>query len=121
MKLAVYFGLDTTPFVINWEKALLDFHHYIRFDDCYWDWFMHTDDPTRVNINPVPGVTHYLCYSKCSENEIPLDMFGMRFPVVDFRKTFNFPVVNKTCECGAEKAHGKNTGHATWCPKWSKY
>lgn len=121
MKLAIYFGLDTAPYTVSWDKPLLDFHHYLKFDDKYWSWFMHTDNPAGVQINPVPGVSHYLLYSNCGENGIPYDMFGMRFPVVDFRKTFGFPVIKKDCECGAEKAHGQQTGHATWCPKWSKY
>lgn len=121
MKLAVLFGLDTVPFLVDWDKPLMDFHHFFSFDGKYWQWTVHDKDPTYMGGKVVPGADQYLLYGKCDIGAVPMDIFGMRQPIPDFKAMFKIFTTSKVCECGAEKAHGKNTGHATWCPLWSKY
>lgn len=120
MKLAIYFGLDTPAYVVNWDKNLMDYHHYFIFNGLFWQWTMHDKDATFFGDKTLVGISYHLIYGKIHENGIPVDMFGVRFPVLDFKRTYGIIDPIKKCECGAEKVHGKNTGHATWCSLWSK-
>jgi len=119
MKLAVYFGLDTTPFVVTWNRDLMDFYHYFNFDDEDWQWAIHDKDSTYLGGKVIPEVDCYLLYTKTKT--LPCDINGAKIIVPDFRIMFGIYLSAwKKCECGAEKIYGKNTGHATWCPLWSK-
>lgn len=121
MKLAVYFGIDTIPHVVHWDKPIMDFHHFFKYDDKYWQWTVHDSKPDYFGVKPVSGADQYLLYGKCDIGAIPMDIFGQRQPTPDFRTLFHiYAALKRNCECGAEKVHGKNTGHATWCPLWSK-
>ena|ERR1700722_95296 len=118
MKLAIYFGLDTLPYIVGWDKDIMDFHQYVSIDGEDWQWTVHDKDPTYLGCKPLQGVSHYLLF--CKTKAVPYDIFGQKMPIVDFRAMFGIASQWKKCECGAEKVHGKNTGHATWCPLWSK-
>lgn len=120
MKLAIYFNIDRAPFVVDWDKNLTDFPHNFIYDGKYWQWTMHDTDGKYFGAFAALNVQYHLLYGEIHENGIPTDILGNRYPVPDFKLTFGFTYSVKKCECGAEKVYGPNTGHATWCPMWSK-
>jgi hypothetical protein len=121
MKLAIYFGLDTVPYVVTWDKSIVDVPPYFYFDNEYWQGQMRHDTAEYFGTKGVTGVDWHILYTKMKAWALPININGVAFPVPDFKALFRIVDSTKKCECGAETAHGKNTGHATWCPKWSKY
>lgn len=115
MKLSVSFG-DEATFVVDWDKEVSFFNHYFYLNDKYWQWVA-----WDVATDLAAVADYSLIYGHINESAIPYDGMGKRFPTPDFKYMFNISSAQiKVCECGAEKTYGKNTGHATWCPLWSK-
>lgn len=116
MKLAIYFGSETTPYIIDWEgdadHLRDDFPHYFAYNGSYWNWFQIESDITGL-------ANKMLRYSKIDENGLPYDVFGKRFPTPDFIAMFNIKPKGTDCECGA-KHTGFSSIHMFYCPLWSK-
>jgi hypothetical protein len=119
MKLAFRFGIDTEPWIVDWNGGFAqgrpDVPIYWEHEGLFWEWFMYDQDDTG-------SADYVLVLHKVSDAAIPRDINGHRMSQ-DFTSFFKVAVrfsrKSGNCECGAQKTSNPNC-HAMWCPCWRK-
>lgn len=99
--------------IVTWDKLLLDFPKFAKYDDRYWGWIFHDQ-------NKDGRADHDLLFSEHLKTAMPIDMYGNPFPVTDLALMFNLNSVSASaiCECGSDKFGGGR--HSDYCPKYEK-
>jgi hypothetical protein len=96
--------------IVDWDRVILDFPKFAKYDDKYWGWIFYDKDNTGV-------ADHMLLFSEHKEEAMPTDLHGRPFPVSDFSLMFNLKTVTgKDCECGQKGDIWAK--HSGWCPKY---
>ena len=110
MKLSLILG--DKQYTVEWLKDLSDFPHVVQYDKKYWEWICWDKDPNGL-------VDQVLTFGETRESTLPVNLFGVLFPVPDLVQMFQLDTVYKPCECGAKFTSFPDQ-HMVLCPKWSK-
>lgn len=110
MKLSLI--LNEKQYTVTWDKDLSDFPHVVQYDKKYWEWLCWDRDPNGL-------VDQVLTFGVTRESALPVNMFGVLFPVPDLVAMFHLETIDAPCECGA-KFTSFPDHHMVKCPKWSK-
>lgn len=111
MKLSLIF--HDQEHVVEWDKDLHDFPKVVQYDKKYWEWICWDKDPKGL-------VDQVLTFGTTREESLPVNMFGVLFPVPNIEEMFQLNTnPNAVCECGA-KFSSFPDHHMLKCPKWRK-
>jgi hypothetical protein len=97
---------------VTWDKDLSDFPNVVTYDGKYWEWVCWDDDPNGL-------VDKVLTFGITRESALPVNMFGVLFPVPNLTYMFQLDTATGPCECGAKFTSFPDQ-HMILCPKWSK-
>lgn len=113
MKLGIKFGMDSKAYVVEWDKEFKEFPQFVTVDGQYWQWTFYDKDETGQ-------VEQVLVFGRVKESVLPVNMFGILFPVPDFKAMFGISdMTGKPCECGA-KFSSFPDHHMDKCPRFVK-
>lgn len=109
LKLGAFDNQNDRQVTVDWDKGLMEFPQYVKYDDRFWGWIFHDSDSTSV-------VDRVLVFGEYKEEALPVDLNNKPFPVADLEKLFNLnPMPLKECECGQKDVpYAKHSGY---CPR----
>lgn len=106
------FGLYEKSELVTWYKPLDEFPKFCKYDNRFWGWVFYDKDHNGI-------ADQVLTLSEHKESAVPIDIFGVPFPVTDLELMFNLKSSSALkCECGTDTyGCGK---HSDYCPKYEK-